>query len=128
MEFSGLGLNQDTLTQEVDDRIAFLENEITAISEVAVSGVNYDVADGILYAMIDTHGPKILSPGEVNKLQEMATDKAGIPVKLYIHMKAETVVTSGGHEPFSSVSRVGFGRQLPSIKEDVRKIIETSNM
>ena len=128
LEFSGLGLNQDTLTQEVDDSIAFLENEIAAISEVTVSGVNYDVVDGVLYAMIDTHGPKILSPGEVNKLQEMATDKAGIPVELFIHMKTETVVTSGGHEPFYSVSRAGFGRQLPSIKEDVRKIIERSNM
>jgi uncharacterized hydrophobic protein (TIGR00271 family) len=128
LEFSGLGLRQDSQKQEVVDSISFLENEIAAISGVTVSGVNYDVVDGVLYIMVDTRGPKILSPGEVNKLQEVATDKAGIPVELFIHMKTETVVTSGGHEPFSSVSRAGFGRQLPSMKEDVRKIIERSNL
>jgi hypothetical protein len=128
LEFSGLGLRQDSQKEEVFDSISFLENEVAAISEVTISGVNYDVVDGALYIMIDTRGPKILSPEEVNELQQAATDRAGIPVKLFIHMKTETVVTSAGHEPFSAVSSAGFGRQLTSIKEDVRKFIERSNL
>ena len=98
------------------------------LSEVTVSGVNYDIVDGVLYIMMDTYGPKILLPGEINKLQEMATNKAGIPVELFVYMKTETVVTAGGHESFSSVSSAGFRRQLPSIREDVRKIVERSNL
>ncbi|MGI9537390.1 MAG: DUF389 domain-containing protein [Desulfocapsaceae bacterium] len=128
LEFSGLLPSQGSQGQSVIDCVDFLKKELTAMSEVAVSGVNYDVVDGSLFVLIDTLGPKILSPEEVNKLQELATRKVGIPVELFIHMKTETVVTSIGHESFSVVSRDGFGRQLPSIKEDVREIMLKANM
>ena len=126
LKFSGLGLRQDSHKQEINDCVAFLKNEIAAVPEVTVSGVNYDVVDGVLYVMIDTRGPKILSPEEVYKLQDLAAEKAGIPVKLFIHAKTEIAVTSGGHESFTSVSVEGFKRQLPSIREDISKIIEKS--
>lgn len=128
LEFSGLLPNQGSQEQAVVDCATFLEKEITAIPEVAVAGVNYDVIDGELFVLIDTSGPKILLPEEVNSLQVRAAEIAGMPVELFIHMKTETVVTSTGHEPYSVVSRDGFGRQLPSIKEDVRRIILEANM
>lgn len=128
IEFSGLLPSHASKEQAVIDGVAFLENELRSMPEVTVAGVNYDVVDEVLFVLIDTIGPKILSPEEVNKLQVLAAEITGIPVEIFIHMRTETVVTSSGHEPFSAVSREGFGRQLPSIREDVRKIMLRANM
>ena len=128
LEFSGLTRYQGSLKKEVQESISYIETEIAGISEMFISGINYNVIDGILYIMVETSGPKTLSPEKIGMFEKMASDKAGMPVKLYAYMNTEIVVTSTGHEPYSSVFLTGMQRQLPSLKKDVQKIIEASNM
>ncbi len=126
-EFSGLSLGEDAERPEVLETVSFLEDELSAMPDVIVSGINYDIVKGVLYIMIDAYGTVLLEPGTVDELQKRAVVKADMAVELFIYMQDKTVVTSSGYEPFPAVSSEGFTRQLPSIKEDVKEIIRKLN-
>lgn len=128
IEFSGLLPYQGPQEKEVNESVAFIQTELANAGDVFVSGLNYNVINDTLYVLIETSGPKILSPEEVHQLEQQAAGIGKMDVKIFIYMKKETVVTAKGHEPLSSISKEGFRRQQSIIINDVQEILEASNM
>lgn len=128
LEFSGiLPLGSDERAA-ADNMATFIENEFSAIDGVFISSLDYNIIDGVLHVFTETHGNRSLTPPEVADIERRASQKSGSPVKIFVYAKTATVATSDGYEPYSSVARRVFRKQLPQTKRAAQEIIEASNL
>ena len=130
LEFAGLVPNYSDETRQVLEKgISVIENAlVTAFPDLTVSGVNFNTIDGSLFVLFDTVGPERPTVGEIQAIEQEVSEVIAMPVRLYIYAHPETVVSASGYEPYWSVTREGFKRLLPSMKEVSTKILEASNM
>lgn len=127
LEFSGLHSLDDDQKTEADNAITLIKNEIKARHDIFIAGVNYDIIDGVLHVLIDATGPELLSQHEIFEIERKVTDSGATPIKLFVFMQTNVVVTSAGYKPYSSFSNT-FSQQREQVeKEAVQKIIEDSN-
>ena len=98
------------------------------VPDSSVSGANYNTIEDTLFVMIDTVGPGRPTVEEVRGIEQAASETLSMPVRLFVYAHPETVVSATGYEPHSNVTREGFMRMLPSMKEVSTKILEASNM
>jgi len=104
-----------------------IKSELAARHDIFITGVNYDIIDGALHVLIDASGPVLLTQQEISKIEQAVTDQGTTPVKLFVFMQTDVVVTSSGCQPYSSVSKMHSLSQQSVEKEAVQKIIEASN-
>jgi hypothetical protein len=127
LEFSGLHAPDDDQKTKAENVIALIKSEIKEGHEIFIAGVNYDFIDGSLHVLVDANGPELLSQQEISELERKASDSGGTPIKLFVFMKTDVVVTSEGYKPYSSFSKTFSQQSEPVEKEVVQKIIESSN-
>jgi hypothetical protein len=127
LEFSGLHAPDDDQKTEAENVIALIKSEIKERHEIFITGVNYDFIDGSLHVLIDANGPALLSQQEISEIEGKITDSGGTPIKLFVFMQTDVVVTSEGYKPYSSFSKTFSQQSEPVEKEVVQKIIESSN-
>jgi hypothetical protein len=127
LEFSGLHSLDEEQKSEADNAIALIKSELAARHEIFITGVNHDLIDGALHVLVDANGPALLSQQEISEIEGKVTDSGGIPIKLFVFMHTDVVVTSEGYKPYSSFSKTYSQRSEPVEKEAVKKIIGASN-
>ena len=127
LEFSGFHAHEDDQKTEADKAITLIKSELAARHDIFITGVNYDIIDGAVHVLIDASGPVLLTQQEISKIEQAVTEQGTTPVKLFVFMQTDVVVTSSGYQPYSSVSKVHYLSQQSVEKEAVRKIIEASN-
>jgi hypothetical protein len=130
LEFAGLVPNySDETGQVLEKGVSAIEKDLAAaVPNLFVSGVNFNTIDGTLFVIIDAVGPESPSVEEVRAIEQKVSSSTSMPVRLFVYTHPETVVSATGYEPYSSVTRQGFKRMLPSMKEASLKILESSNM
>jgi hypothetical protein len=79
------------------------------------------------HVLIDANGPELLSQQEISEIERKVTDSGGTPIKLFVFMQTDVVVTSEGCKSYSSFSKTFSQQSEPFEKEAVKKIIEFSN-
>jgi uncharacterized hydrophobic protein (TIGR00271 family) len=127
LDFSGLHAPEDDQKNEADKAIALIKSELIERHEIFITGVNYDFIDGTLHVLIDASGPELLSQQEISEIEVKVTDPGDTPIKLFVFMQTDVVITSEGYEPYSSFSKTFSQQRDPVEKEAVQKIIEASN-
>ncbi len=125
--FSGFHAHEDDQKTEADKSIALIKSELAARQDIFITGVNYDIIGGALHVLIDASGPVLLTQQEISKIEQAVTEQGTTPVKLFVFMHTDVVVSSSGYEPYSSVSKVSSLSQQSFERQAVQKIIEASN-
>jgi uncharacterized hydrophobic protein (TIGR00271 family) len=129
LEFSGLIPNyraQDSAS--VTKSIEIIRKDLLSRQQMTIMGVNYNMFDDVLYVLVDAQSPHMISVETVQDIEKKATNAAKLPTKLFVNLKSNTVITSSGYEPYWSVARAAFQRQLTANGSVLRKLIEESNM
>jgi hypothetical protein len=117
----------DEVKPLIEKGITIILEGLTAMQQLFIQGVNYNLVDETLYVLIDTVGPTQPSPQEIERIEKQAVNITGFPVKLHVHSQPAVVITATGYQSYRDVSRAGFLRQLPAAQSTVQRIIEVSD-
>lgn len=126
-EFSGFHAQANDQQAKAEKTIALIKDELAARHDIFITGVNYNMIDGVVHVLIDANGPDLLTQQEISEIERTVTEQETAPVKLFVFMQTDVIVTSSGYQPYSSVSKMHFLSQQSVEKEAVQKIIEASN-
>jgi len=127
LDFSGLVPNYTAEeSASVLESIEIMRNELADEQQLSIAGVNYNTYENTLYVLIDAISPHMISPETVNDIEARAAARTNIPIKLFVNLKIDTVVTSAGYEPYWSVARAGFQRQATTAGGVLQTLIEAS--
>jgi len=128
LEFSAVHPLEQDQQLAAEKSIDAIKKELSTTPNIAINGISNTYIDGVIFVLLELSGPSVLTPEDVQRMEQQATDAAKIPVRLFASMTAETVVTSTGYEQYSTVAGNTSKKNLEASKDAIEHIIETSNM
>ena len=105
-----------------------LENWFADDVDFSLVGTDYTLIGEEFYFYLDVAGPHFFPVEKVQELQTLTTQKSGQKVNVFVISSGQTVATAEGHEPYVNFSHRIIEKLAPKIKEDLKKLIEQSNL
>ncbi len=115
--------------QAVVEDIKLLLNEWFAdSSEFTLVNNDYAMIDKELYFYLDITGAKIFPIDTVRELERLANEESDRVINIHVISATQTVATSEGYKPYETYARQIFDKLEPTLKEDLERLIEQSNL
>lgn len=127
-ELTGFFELTSELRAPVETITSSLENWFADDVDFSLVSTDYTLIGEEFYFYLDVAGPHFFPIEKVQELQNLATQKSGQKVNVFVISSGETVATTEGHESYVNFSRRIIEKLEPTIKEDLKKLIEQSNL
>jgi uncharacterized hydrophobic protein (TIGR00271 family) len=124
------GFIELTEDQQADiEKIAeALDNWFAQQADYSFTGTDYTMIDEEFYFYLDVAGPHFFPIEKVQELQTAARQKSGQKVNVFVISSGETVATTEGYQPYEIFTHHILDKLAPSLKQELRKLIEQSHL
>ena len=127
-ELTGFFELTSELRAPIETITSSLENWFADDADFSLISTDYTLIGEEFYFYLDVAGPHFFPTEKVQELQNLATQKSGQKVNVFVISPGETVATAEGHESYVNFSHRIAEKLAPTIKEDLKKLIEQSNL
>ena len=124
------GFIELTEDQQADiEKIAeALDNWFAQQADYSFTGTDYTMIDEEFYFYLDVAGPHFFPIEKVQELQTAARQKSGQKVNVFVISSGQTVATTEGYQPYEIFTHHILDKLAPSLKQELRKLIEQSHL
>jgi uncharacterized hydrophobic protein (TIGR00271 family) len=105
-----------------------LQNWFAEKSEFILVKTDYTEIDDELYFYLDVVGPHFFPVEKVQELHSLAMRNSDQKVNVFVIFSDNTVATVDGYESYTEFSHRIFEKMAPTLREDLKKMIEQSNL
>ena len=127
-ELTGFFELTSELRAPVETITSSLENWFADDVDFSLVSTDYTLIGEEFYFYLDVAGPHFFPIEKVQELQTLTTQKSGQKVNVFVISSGETVATTEGHESYVNFSHRIVEKLEPTIREELNKLIEQSNL
>ena len=120
-------LNSD-LTAVIDEASSTLKEWFLDEPEFSLERIDYSLIEDEFHFFLDIAGAQRFPIDTVKELQNLVRGDSGQVINLHVISTTEIVANAQGYTSYEIFSRQIFDKLEPSLKEDLEKLIEQSNL
>lgn len=123
--FKNLNSDQSAIIDEVSTA---LEEWFLNEPEFSLERIDYNLIEDEFHFFLDIAGAQRFPIDTVKELQDIVQGDSGQMIKLHVISTTEIVANAQGYTSYENFSRQIFDKLEPSLKKDLEKLIEQSNL